>query len=169
MEVIKNVLLNWVLPIAGVILVLVLVEEVFTPGSVQVQGEAPAFELVDTAGERVSLESFRGRPVLLNFWATWCGPCKQELPTLTRFAARHPELPVLGLAVDSGDPETLRRARTDLKIGFPVLVTSDAVQRRYSVNTIPTTILVDAQGQMRQRHTGVISERRLRRWLEGLE
>jgi thiol-disulfide isomerase/thioredoxin len=117
---------------------------------------APAFSLPSLAGPRVALADLRGKTVVLNFWATWCAPCKVELPTLVSFAAEHPEVPVLFVAVD-GTPEAL--AAFAAEHGMPpdrVLVADAATRAAYGVGTLPTTVVVGPEGEVRGAHAGLI-------------
>lgn len=166
MEVLKNVLLNWILPVVAALAVYAVVQGLRAPEvETDDQGRAPIFTLMDTAGDRVALEELRGQPVILNFWATWCGPCKAEIPELNRFAAAHPDVKLLGVAVDSGTLPVLERASEQLGIQYPVLRGNSGVQQRYGVRSVPTTFLVDADGIIRQSHVGPVSVRQLERWL----
>jgi thiol-disulfide isomerase/thioredoxin len=117
---------------------------------------APAFRLPTLAGEQVSLADFRGRTVVLNFWATWCGPCKMELPTLVAFSAAHPDVPVLFVAVD-GTPEALAAfaAAHDMPPG-QVLLADPATRAAYGVSTLPTTVVVGGDGEVRSAHSGIV-------------
>lgn len=117
--------------------------------------QAPGWTLKNLNGEEVSLEDFRGQTVVLNFWATWCGPCKTEIPTLSKFAKENPNIPVLGIAVD-GSAEFLRKASKKLKIDYPVLIADASVQQNYDVKNLPTTVIVDPTGQVKDVHVGMI-------------
>ncbi len=166
MEVVRNVLVNWALPIVLLVVVLMGVQWLRKP-EVQLgeNGEAPGFTLPDTEGVSVSLEEFRGQHVIVNFWGTWCGPCKAELPVLNRFARKHPDVVLLGLALDSGDVPELAQAKEDLGIRFRVLRGTGQVKRRYGVSVVPTTFHVDPDGILQQSHVGVISPPRLASWV----
>jgi len=162
----KNILLNWVLPLVALFIGLMVFETVFAPSpSVDVGGAAPEFRLPATEGELVALSDLRGQKVLVNFWGTWCPPCRKELPALTRFAREHPEIVVLGLAVDSGDIEVLRQAKEEYGIGFSVLRSDDAVEEAYGVTRLPTTFLLDEQGLVARYKVGQVSRRQLQGWL----
>lgn len=117
--------------------------------------EAPAFSLQDLEGNVVSLTDLRGRQVVLNFWATWCGPCRVEIPSFSRFARDNPEIAVLGIAVD-GTREELARAAEDLGIDYPVLIGTPEIVRRYGASTVPTTVVVDEEGRVKTAHVGVM-------------
>lgn len=117
--------------------------------------QAPAFTLQNLDGERVSLRDYRGRQVVLNFWATWCGPCRVEVPSFSSFAREHPEIPVLGIAVD-GTPDELRRGAEELGIDYPVLVGDAATVRAYGASTVPTTVVVGPEGEVQATHVGVL-------------
>ncbi|MCP4867721.1 MAG: TlpA family protein disulfide reductase [Proteobacteria bacterium] len=167
MEVLKNVLMNWVLPV--VVLFIVLTGyQAFTAPEVELDGEglAPDFTLMDTSGAPVSLSNFRGQEVVVNFWGTWCGPCKAELPGLNRFARKNPNVVVLGLAVDSGDPPELLAAKGTLDIPFEVLDCTGKVKRQWGVTKVPTTFLVDGEGVLRKSHVGVITPVQLAAWVD---
>jgi thiol-disulfide isomerase/thioredoxin len=165
-EVVRNVLLNWVLPVVLLMAVLIGVQWMRKP-TVELgeNGEAPGFVLLDTEGVEVSLEDFRGQHVIVNFWGTWCGPCKAELPILNRFARKNPDVVLLGLALDSGDVPELAEAKEELGIKFRVLEGTTKVKRQYGVSVVPTTFHVDPEGILRQSHVGVISPPRIASWV----
>jgi thiol-disulfide isomerase/thioredoxin len=117
--------------------------------------EAPAFTLADLHGQRVSLADFRGHTVVLNFWATWCGPCRMEIPTLSAFAAAHPDIPILGIAVD-GTAAQLEKAAASFGITYPVLVADKATLSAYGIGTLPTSVIVGPDGKVRSAHTGLM-------------
>lgn len=166
MDVLKNIVVNWILPVVVAIAVYAGIQALRAP-EVQTgeRGEAPAFTLMSTTGQRVALADFAGQPVILNFWATWCGPCKAELPQLNKFAKQHPEVAMLGVALDSGTLPVLKRAQADLGIEFDVLRGNKGVQSQYGVRTIPTTFLVDASGVIQESHVGVVTAGQLARWV----
>lgn len=118
--------------------------------------EAPAFVLQDLSGQAVSLEQFRGQTVVLNFWATWCGPCRLEIPAFSSFANDHPDIPVLGIAVDGTVPQ-LKKAQRDLGIDYPVLVGDPATVKAYGAFTLPTTVVVGPDGSVEAVHVGVMT------------
>ncbi len=164
--VVKDVIKNWVLP--GLVLILVVsATQAFFNSQVAISdGDlAPEFSLSDTEGVAHSLKQHRGKQVVLNFWGTWCPPCLQELPGLNRFAAEHPEVLVLGIAVDSGRGKRLAAEKRRLGINFPVLAADDLVQGAYGVRVLPTTFLIDGEGIMRRHQVGVITADRLARWI----
>lgn len=119
------------------------------PRSAGQRDVAPAFTLPDLrGGEDVSLAAYRGRPVLLNFWASWCGPCVEELPTLAKFARTHPELAVIGVA-SQDDPADSRRLVASAGVGYPVAVDSSfSTLGRYGGSGLPATVLVDPSGRI---------------------
>jgi thiol-disulfide isomerase/thioredoxin len=117
--------------------------------------EAPGFALPDLDGRQVRLADLRGRPVLLNFWATWCGPCRLEAPAFSRFAATNEDFAVLGIAADGPAPR-LRRARDELGITYTVLQGDAATLRAYNVGSFPTTVLVGPDGRVAGAHVGLM-------------
>ncbi len=137
-----------------------------------VDAPAPGFELVALSGETLRLEDFRGTPVLLNFWATWCGPCRLEMPAFqARFEQYGGELAVI--AVNFDEPrEDVQTFVDELGLTFAVLLDPGAdVQRLYQVLGYPTSYLLDAEGVIRVRHVGIMTEGQLDGYLAdiGLE
>lgn len=112
---------------------------------------APDFTLTDKNGKKVTLSSFRGKVVLLNFWATWCPPCRQEMPSMEKlFQSFHDRTDFVMLAVDSQEPlTTVEPFLKKYGYTFPILLdTTGEVGSMYSVTGIPTTYLIDAQGRV---------------------
>ena len=118
--------------------------------------QAPDFALTSLDGEVVRLSELRGQTVVLNFWATWCGPCRAEIPSFTRFAGEHPEVPVYGIATEGGAAE-LTAAKKRLGIGYPVLMADRATLDAYQINTLPTTVVVGPDGQVKSAHAGILT------------
>jgi cytochrome c biogenesis protein CcmG, thiol:disulfide interchange protein DsbE len=122
--------------------------------------QAPGFALADLDGGVVTLSDLRGRPVLLNFWATWCGPCRIEAPAFSRFASRNPDFVVLGIAAD-GPAGKLRRAREELGITYTVLQGDAPTLRAYQVGSFPTSVLVGPDGAVAGAHVGLMLDPQL--------
>ncbi|MEM1206851.1 MAG: TlpA disulfide reductase family protein [Acidobacteriota bacterium] len=117
---------------------------------------APAFALANLDGETVRLEELRGQTVVLNFWATWCPPCRLEIPSFSKFARKHGDVPVLGIAVD-GSREQLIQAKEDMGIDYPVLIADPETLAAYGVRSLPTTVIVGADGKVRSAHAGILT------------
>ncbi len=119
-------------------------------------GAAPAFRLTDTTGKQVALSDFKGHPVVVNFWATWCGPCKLEMPWLQEFSAKYkPQgLVVLGLATDEGDSKDevateVRSAAKKIGVSYPVLLPDEKTMKAYGgLDYVPETFFVDRGGKV---------------------
>jgi cytochrome c biogenesis protein CcmG/thiol:disulfide interchange protein DsbE len=125
---------------------------------------APDFKLQDLAGREVALSSLRGKVVAVNFWATWCPPCKQEIPEFaglyTNTAGKCLEL--LGVAADSGTPEEIGVASKELGINYPVLVDDKGeAAEKFKVLGYPMTFLVDVNGRLRKTFDGMVSRTEL--------
>ena len=117
---------------------------------------APAFSLKDGQGKIVHLSDFRGRPVLLDFWATWCDSCRQSIPLYENIQRKHAKqgLAVIGIC-EGGHVEAIRRFALRRKISYPVLLDSaDEAEQAYDIYSIPTTILVGPDGRILKRWDG---------------
>jgi cytochrome c biogenesis protein CcmG, thiol:disulfide interchange protein DsbE len=117
---------------------------------------APALELVDLDGKPASLQALSGETVVVNFWATWCGPCKQEIPEFARFHKEHPEIHMIGVAVDSGSPSDVRRGAKQFGITWPVAVGDRATIEAYGVDTLPTTVVISPTGELIEARVGTM-------------
>ena len=123
---------------------------VFDVVRAKVPEAAPDFELADLAGRPVRLADFRGRVVFLNFWATWCGPCREEFPAMAALARELGDQGLVILAVNfQEDPEPVAAFAREFQVPFAVLLDpSGEVGQRYRVQALPTTVLVDRQGML---------------------
>jgi thiol-disulfide isomerase/thioredoxin len=120
-------------------------------------GPAPEMVLADTAGNEVDLAGYRGKVVVVNFWGTWCPPCRAEIPALSRWAQAHPETPLLGVAVRSGSGKELEAVSARLGVKYKVLEGDAATTDRWSVSVFPTTYVLRADGTVSSRWKGVVS------------
>lgn len=114
----------------------------------------------DLRGAEVRLESYRGQVVVLNLWASWCGPCRREIPSLNAIAERYADrgLVVLGLNVDEGEPDDIAAIARGLGVTFPVLRPAEALDGPFDTpGVIPHTWLIDRAGRVRASHSGVAS------------
>lgn len=117
---------------------------------------APDFTLPSIGGPNLRLQEQRGRVVMINFWATWCGPCREEMPHLGRLYDKYRAsgFVVLGVNIDD-DPRKAADLATQLGMRFPVLLDTDKkVSRLYDLGTMPSTVLVDRDGRVRYVHRG---------------
>lgn len=118
---------------------------------------APDTEFDDPDGETVTLESFQGKPVLVNFWATWCAPCVKEMPTLDRLAARERDkLQIIALSQDTGGREKVDDFFTKAKLTAlePYIDPKLALMGQMRIDVLPTSVLFDARGREIWRVTG---------------
>jgi peroxiredoxin len=117
---------------------------------------APDFTLKSATGENLRLSDLRGEVVMINFWASWCGPCRQEMPLLDELYSQYKPMgfTILGVNVEA-DASKARKMLQDNPVDFPVLFDSQSeVSKLYNIVAMPSTILVDRDGNMRYLHRG---------------
>lgn len=118
--------------------------------------QAPDFALKSSTGENLRLSEYRGDVVMINFWATWCGPCRQEMPLLDELYTRYQRVGfnLLGVNIDDDSGKAMRMVN-ELGVNFPVLFDSrKEVSKLYEVDAMPVTVLVDREGTVRHVHHG---------------
>jgi len=117
----------------------------------QIGNRALDFQLPNLDGQIVSLSSFRGKPVLLNFWATWCGPCRSEMPLLQQINQTWSGKGLIVLEVEiQGKASEVRQFMTDNNLSLPTILDGGAVTETYGITVIPASYLVDKDGVIRQ-------------------
>ena len=136
--------------------------------------DVPAFSMTDIDGKTITSESLKGKVVLINFWATWCGPCVVEIPDLVRLQAKYPEqLVIVGVSEDENGEALVRKFAADKQINYPLVMSTPELQALFpGVVALPTTFALDRQGKMVQKHVGLLHAEQteaLARVLSGLE
>jgi thiol-disulfide isomerase/thioredoxin len=148
---------DWLLAIAVAVAIFVILlagQRSMDGGTSNLEGPAPAFTVNSLEDVPISLTSLHGQPVVLNFWASWCGPCRAEMPDLVRFSRDYPNVQMIGIAVDSGNASQIASAAQRFGITWPVAPATTSLKSAYGVNMLPTTIVIDPQGQLRHKHVG---------------
>jgi thiol-disulfide isomerase/thioredoxin len=118
---------------------------------------APEFKLDALDGRPLSLATVRGKVVLLNFWATWCGPCRAEIPDLIALQEKYrDQLQIIGLTVDDDDVSMVKQVVAEEHVNYPVAMSSPEVRIQYGgISALPTLFVLDAQGRVVQKHEGL--------------
>jgi thiol-disulfide isomerase/thioredoxin len=120
---------------------------------------APIVEMRDLDGRAVSLASLRGKVVLVNFWATWCGPCRAEIPDLVALQEKYrDQLQVIGVSQDEVPVDLVRRFAADHRMNYPVVMSTPEIERLFpGVNALPTSFIVDRESRIVQKHVGMLT------------
>ncbi|HUR57411.1 MAG TPA: TlpA disulfide reductase family protein [Opitutaceae bacterium] len=122
-------------------------------------GEAPAWKLTDVNGQVVSSEDLKGKVVVVDFWATWCGPCRQEIPGYIELAKKYGKdgLVIVGVSLDQEGPAVVKAFGQKFGVSYPLVMADDDVQKAFGgLEVIPTTFLIDREGQVRDRKIGAV-------------
>ena len=119
--------------------------------------QAPEFKLQDLNGKTVKLSDFKGKPVLLDFWATWCPPCRDSIPAIQKLQKAYADkgLIVLGVSMDQGGWDSVRAFVKEQGMTYSILKGTDDVTADYQVRTIPMLVIIDKTGKVVKRHLGV--------------
>ena len=120
---------------------------------------APNFTLRDANGADLKLSDFQGKVVLLNFWATWCGPCRIEIPWFEEYAKKYEDrgLAVIGISMDEEGWQSVKPFMAKSGITYPVAIGTEPISQLYGgIESLPTTILIDRQGRVAARHKGLV-------------
>lgn len=127
--------------------------------AVALQSKAPDFTLHTMSGSNLRLQEQRGKVVMINFWATWCGPCQQELPRLNQLYEKYRAAGFVLLGVNVDD-DVKHASDVAIKLGlkFPVLLDTDkALSHLYDLSTMPSTLIIDRDGKVRYLHKGYLA------------
>jgi cytochrome c biogenesis protein CcmG/thiol:disulfide interchange protein DsbE len=120
---------------------------------------APDFKAKDLDGKEVTLGAYKGKVVLLNFWATWCGPCRAEIPSLIQLQTKYKDqMQILGMNVDDEDETQVRAVVQGEGINYPVVMTSPDVRIAYGgIGALPTVFIINTEGRVVQKHVGLFN------------
>ncbi len=122
----------------------------------------PAFELTDTQGRRHRLEDYRGKWVVVNYWATWCTPCIHEIPDIAKFARANRDKVVLGIALDAQDVEKTTKFAARVGHDYPLVLATESVEKQFApVKGLPTTRIYDPSGKLVYDRPGKVTEKSL--------
>ncbi len=141
------------------------------PESAGGRAKAPEFRLFDEAGVRRTMGEFHGKVVVLNFWATWCAPCIEEMPALDRIGREYAAkgVVVLGVAMDERGWPVVSKFLAQKRFGYPILMGTPEVARKYGgLKTLPHTVFIDRRGGIVAAHSAALDVERLRKVIEAM-
>jgi thiol-disulfide isomerase/thioredoxin len=136
--------------------------------------ELPAFTLTDLDGKTMSSTDWKGKVVVVNFWATWCAPCRAEIPDLVALQDKYrDQLLVVGISEDEGPVDKVRAFTAERKVNYPIVMTTPDLEKLFpGIVALPTTFILDKDGKVAQKHVGMLHARETEataRLLAGLE
>jgi len=119
---------------------------------------APRFVARDLDGRELAIASLRGKVVIINFWATWCGPCRAEIPDLVALQEKYRDrLQVIGISEDESPPEVVRRFAARYRVNYPVIMMTPEIEKLFpGVGALPTSFIVDRESRIVQKHVGML-------------
>ncbi|ARJ23164.1 thiol:disulfide interchange protein [Bacillus mycoides] len=150
-------------------------KEIFARNGIEIGKNAPDFELAKIDGTNVKLSELKGKKVILNFWATWCGPCQQEMPDMEAFYKEHKEnVEILAInytpSEKGGGEEKVRNFAKEKGITFPILLDKNIdVTTAYKVITIPTSYFIDTEGVIQDKFIGPMTQKEMEKRIAKLK
>lgn len=136
-------------------------EKAETPAPAGDMGPAPAFTLTDLNGNEITLSGLNDKVIFLNFWATWCPPCREEIPGFIEVFSKYKDkgMEIIGVSVDRNGVDKVRSFVQDLGINYPVAMETSQITNDYKPGRyIPTTIVIDKKGKIRHKHVGYMDK-----------
>ena len=118
---------------------------------------APAWSLTDLSGKEIHSSDLKGKVVILDFWATWCGPCREEIPGFVALQKKYGDqgLTVIGASVDEGGASVVKKFAAKLGMNYPVGLADDSLQRAFGgIDALPTSVIIDRNGLLVNKHIG---------------
>ncbi len=150
---------KWFLTLKQIVLMATV--SMFLLASAHAESEmAPNFTLKSRSGKNIKLSEFRGQVVLVNFWASWCGPCREEMPILEKLYKKYKSLGFVILGVNVDDkPAQAESLLKLIDVSFPVLFDADKkISEKYKVTAMPSSFFIDRDGKIRSEHKGYLPE-----------
>ncbi|HYD84887.1 MAG TPA: TlpA disulfide reductase family protein [Opitutus sp.] len=149
MKILRFALTSWVLTAMAIL----------SQAEVVAPVAAPAWELKDVNGNVVRSDQFKGKVVVVDFWATWCGPCRMEIPGYVELQKKHGDkLAIIGMSVDQAGPGVVKKFMEKNKVDYTVVMADEDVVSKFGgsegINAIPTTFIIDREGNIRDRKVG---------------
>jgi thiol-disulfide isomerase/thioredoxin len=130
--------------------------------------QAYGFTFTDSAGRKLTLSAYKGKWVLINFWATWCPPCLKEIPDLVSLHESRKDVMVIGIAMDYRNPETVMKFVNSLSISYPIVLGDKRIAAQIGpVSMLPTTYLFDPEGKPAAYKVGLVSRADLEEFMRG--
>ena len=122
---------------------------------------APVFTATDLDGRPISMAALRGKVVIVNFWATWCGPCRAEIPDLVALQEKYKDtLQVIGVSEDEAGVDVVKRFAAEHKVNYPIVMMTPEIEKLFpGISALPTSFIVDREARVVQKHVGMLTAR----------